>query len=115
MHELSLAGSILRIVEESARSERFVRVKRLSLEVGRLAGVEVEALRFALGAIGAGTCLEGAEIRIDEPPGRAFCLDCERLTAIAGRGEPCAECGGWRLRPVEGTGLRVVEMTVEDH
>ncbi|UCE32082.1 MAG: hydrogenase maturation nickel metallochaperone HypA [Burkholderiales bacterium] len=114
MHELSLAGSILRIVEDAARRERFARVTRLTLRVGRLSGVGVDALRFALGVLAGGTCIEGADIRIEEPPGRALCLDCDRLTAIEARGEPCARCGGWRLRPVEGTELRVVDILVED-
>ena len=58
MHEASLAGGILRIVEDAARRDGFGRVKALRVEAGRLAGVEVRALRFALDAIAPGTvCL----------------------------------------------------------
>lgn len=114
MHELSLAGGILRIVEQAAGRERFARVTRLRLEVGKLAGVEVEALRFALGAIAPQTPLAGAEIEIDEPEGQARCFDCGKLTAIKERGDPCGHCGGWRLEPVGGTQFRVVDLLVED-
>lgn len=68
MHELSLAGEILRIVEAAAVRERFRQVGQLRLEAGGRAGVEVSALRFALDALAPGTCLEGAQIEIDEPP-----------------------------------------------
>jgi hydrogenase nickel incorporation protein HypA/HybF len=114
MHELSLAGGILRIVEQAAARERFSRVTRLKLEVGKLAGVEVEALRFALGAIAPETPLAGAEVEIVEPEGRARCFDCGALTVIKERGEPCGQCGGWRLDPVAGTEFRVVDLLVED-
>jgi hydrogenase nickel incorporation protein HypA/HybF len=69
MHELSLADDILRLVEDAAAREHFQRVAQLHLEAGTRAGVEVSALRFALETIAPGTCLEGAHIRIDEPPG----------------------------------------------
>lgn len=68
MHELSLAGGVLRVVEDAAARDGFARVSRLTLEAGALAGVEVRALRFALESLAPGTCLEGAEVVIDEPP-----------------------------------------------
>lgn len=114
MHELSLAGGILRIIEQAAERERFTRLRRLTLEVGKLAGVEVEALRFALAAMAPGTLLANAEIEIREPGGRARCFDCGHLTEIKERGEPCGYCGGWRLDPVAGTGFRVVDLMVDD-
>jgi hydrogenase nickel incorporation protein HypA/HybF len=72
MHELSLAGEILRMVQDAAAREHFRRVATLRVEAGQRAGVEVSALRFALDAIAPGTCLEGAQIDIDEPPTRAL-------------------------------------------
>lgn len=114
MHEMSLAGGVLRIVEEAAERERFARVRRLTLEAGALADIEVRALRFALEAIAPGTCLEGAEIEIDEPPGRAWCMRCCETVAIASRTDACPRCGGWQLQPTEGTELRVRDLIVLD-
>jgi len=67
MHEVSLAGGILSAVEAAARRDPFVRVSRLRLEAGKLAGVEIEALRFALEALAPGTLLAGAQIDIEQP------------------------------------------------
>jgi len=64
MHEASLAGGILKLVEDSARREGFARVTALRLEAGQLAGVEPRALRFALEALAPGTCLDGARFEI---------------------------------------------------
>ncbi|GCL62533.1 hydrogenase maturation nickel metallochaperone HypA/HybF [Pseudaquabacterium pictum] len=114
MHEASLAGGILQLVEDAARREGFVRVTRLRLEAGQLAGVEPRALRFALEALAPGTCLQGSTLEIDEPPGQAWCLPCGTTVAIGQRGDACPLCGGWQLQATGGTALRVVDMTVED-
>jgi hydrogenase nickel incorporation protein HypA/HybF len=114
MHELSLAGGILRVVEDAARREGFCRVSQLRLEAGALSGVEVRSLRFALDAVRAGTCLEPAEIIIDEPPGTAWCLRCGTSVQIDSRADACPLCAGHQLQPTGGTELRVVDMLVHD-
>jgi hydrogenase nickel incorporation protein HypA/HybF len=114
VHELSLAGSILRLVEEAQQRERFARVARLTVEAGALAGVEADALRFALGALAPGTVLDGAALEVDEVPGRARCPDCGATVAVASRLDACSGCGGTRLQPVAGTALRVRELVVHD-
>ena len=115
MHEMSLAGGILRVVEQARERERFARVARLTLEAGALAGVEVGALRFALEAIAPGTVLEGARIEIDEPPGVAWCMACSASVEIASRADPCPRCGGWPLAPTGGTELKVRDLVVHDN
>jgi hydrogenase nickel incorporation protein HypA/HybF len=114
MHEASLAGGILKLVEDAARREGFRRVTGLRLEAGHLAGVEVRALRFALEAIAPGTVLQGAGIAIDEPEGQAWCLPCSATVALPRRGDACPLCGSYQLQPTGGTELRVVDMLVED-
>ncbi|MDI1340343.1 MAG: hydrogenase maturation nickel metallochaperone HypA [Burkholderiaceae bacterium] len=115
MHEMSLAGGILQLVEDAARREKFVRVTRLRLEAGGLAGVEARSLRFALESMVHGTCLQDALIEIDEPPGTAWCLHCGGQVEIMSRADACPACGGFQLQPTGGTELRVVEMMVQDH
>lgn len=114
MHELSLAGGVLRLVEQAAQREGFRRVQRLGLEAGALSGVEVRSLRFALDSLAPGTCLEGAQFDISEPPGRAWCMPCSSNVALAARGDACPQCGGYQLQPVSGTELRVVDLMVHD-
>ena len=112
MHELSLAGGILQVVEDAAAREAFARVLQLRLEVGKLAGVELQALRFALEAIAPGTLLAGAEVLTDEPPGRAWCMGCSTAVEIGQRGDACPACGGHWLTPQGGDELSVVDMQV---
>lgn len=114
MHEMSLAGGILRIAEQAAERERFARVTLLRLEAGSLSGVEPRALRFALEAMAPGTCLDGAQLEIDTPDGSAWCLRCSLTVPLKDRGDACPHCQGHQLQPTGGTELRVVDMLVED-
>lgn len=114
MHEASLAGSVLRIVEQAAAREGFARVLRLRLAVGALAAVDEGALRFALAAIAPGTVLDGARLDVETVPGRGRCTACGAEGPLPALGEPCAACGAWALRPTAGLDLRVIDLQVCD-
>ena len=46
MHEMALCRGVVRIIEEQAKTHAYTRVKTVRLEIGPLAAVEPEALRF---------------------------------------------------------------------
>lgn len=73
MHELSLVRSLVSMVVERAQGRRVVRVR---LRIGRLAGVEVEAVRFCFDVCTGGTAAAGAALAIEEVEGRAACEGC---------------------------------------
>ncbi len=106
MHELSLMEELLRIAESEALA-RGGRVETVVLEVGRLAGVEVEALRFAFEALKAGTAAEGAALEIEEPEGRGWCESCRQVQPLEARFDPCPRCGAAPLALLAGRELRV--------
>lgn len=112
VHEVGLAGGVLRVVEEACERDPFERVSHLTLEVGVLSGVEVSSLRFALQAIVPGTCLAEAEIEIREPPATAWCLSCGRSVNIFSRLDLCPQCGAAQLEPTSGMELRVLDLRV---
>ena len=63
MHEMALCESLLQAMEEAGRANGFSRVSRVRLEIGRFAGVEVEALRFGFDVVTRGSLADGAEFR----------------------------------------------------
>ncbi len=69
MHEMALCESILELIEEQARAQRFTRVSAVALEVGRLAAVEIEALRFGFDVVMRGSLAEKARLEIIETEG----------------------------------------------
>ena len=107
MHELSITRNIVSIVAERAAGRR---VKAVRLKVGRLAGVEVEALRFCFGVCCEGTSLAGAALEIEQPPGLGECQGCGETHELEQPLGTCP-CGG-RLRLVSGDELLVQSMEV---
>jgi hydrogenase nickel incorporation protein HypA/HybF len=113
MHEMSLCESVLQIMEAQARSQGFSRVHRVRLEIGALAGVELEAMRFGFEVVTRGTLADGAVLEIIELPGRAWCLECSRQVAVDRRYDPCPGCGGYSLRVTGGDELRIKDLEVD--
>jgi hydrogenase nickel incorporation protein HypA/HybF len=110
MHEMSLAEGVLGVVLDAARAHQPCAVRTVRLEIGALAAVECEALRFAFEGVKQGSLAEDARLDIVHVPGSAWCMQCSRSVAIAERGEPCPECGGFQLQVTGGEQMRVREL-----
>jgi len=113
MHEMSLAAGVLQIIEEHSVQHGFQRVSAVFLEVGELAGVEVEALRFAFDAVTRGTLAEGARLEIDTLPGQGWCLQCSDTIALSQLYDACPCCGSYQIQVTGGTEMRVKELAVD--
>jgi hydrogenase nickel incorporation protein HypA/HybF len=74
MHELSITQSVVDAVLEKLPDQPIAVV---SLEIGTLSGIEPDALRFCFELVTAGTTLQGAELQISRPQGRAHCSSCQ--------------------------------------
>jgi hydrogenase nickel incorporation protein HypA/HybF len=112
MHEMSLAEGILQLVEETARREQSARVTAVCLEIGRLASVEVESLRFCFDAVVRDSVADGAKLEIVEVPGAGWCMDCDAPVAMADRLGACPQCGNYRVQVTGGTEMRVKEIEI---
>ena len=113
MHELSLAQSIVELVEEQHARERFARVRTVVVSVGRLSSVDPRALEFGFDVVARGTVAEGATLAIERPPGRVFCTDCSQTVEIESQVDPCPICASHRWVVVGGQELRVIELEVD--
>jgi len=113
MHEMSLAQGVLEILEDAARREGATRVRTVWLELGALSSVEPEAMAFCFEAVTRGTVADGAQLRIENVEGRAWCLRCSRSVTISRRDDPCPGCGGYQLQVTDGTQMRVRELEIE--
>ena len=113
MHEMSLMASMLELIEAQAREEAFDRVTRVVLEVGRLAGVEPEAMRFAFDVGTHGSVAQGAELVLLDTGGRGRCQGCGLEAALEAFYDPCPACGRFPMEILAGRELRLVSLDVE--
>jgi hydrogenase nickel incorporation protein HypA/HybF len=112
MHELSLAENIMQIIEETALEQKFNRVKTVWLEIGQLACVEQESLRFYFDVVTQDSIAQQAKLEIIEIAGQALCNQCDRNVPIATHYEACPHCGNYALQVIQGDGMQIIELEV---
>lgn len=113
MHEISLCESIIKTLEEQAGPKDYSLVKLVRLEIGALAGVQVEAMRFGFEVVSHGTLAHGASLDIVQVTGTAKCTPCGKNVVIEHRFDVCPHCGGYDLQILSGEELRIKELEVQ--
>lgn len=109
MHEFGLMQEMLTTVLQHAQGRP---VRRVTLEIGALACVVPEAMRFGFEAATPGTLAAGAELEIRHTPGRGRCRHCGAEFSLADPLAQCA-CGSASIEWLSGQELRIIEMEVE--
>ncbi len=109
MHELGVTRSVVAIASEHARGAK---VRRVTLEIGRLAAILPDAVRFCFDLCAQGTAVEGAHLDIVEIAGRARCRDCGDEIELERPFGRCP-CGSSNLQVIAGEELKIREMEVE--
>jgi hydrogenase nickel incorporation protein HypA/HybF len=112
MHELTICENLLDMIDREHQSRHFTRVCQVRLEIGRFSCLDPDALRYAFEIFTRGTILDGAALRIDQPPGQADCLDCGAVVELQTRLSNCLTCGSTRLRANGGDQMRFIDMEV---
>jgi hydrogenase nickel incorporation protein HypA/HybF len=112
MHELTMAESVISMVESAARQAQAQRVIRVRLALGMLAHVEPDTLLYCCELVGRDGVAAGAIFEIERTPAAAWCNVCLKTVALGAIGAPCPECGGYQLNITAGDEMRVVEIAV---
>ena len=113
MHELSLAREVLRMIEDAAHAQAFSHVRKVCLEIGQLAAVEADTMRFCLEVVMRGSIADGAILEITEVPGSGWCPACQATVAMRDVVAACPHCGDFGLQVRGGRELKLKALDVE--
>lgn len=113
MHELSLAENVLQIIEEATQNIKFYRIKTVWLEIGLLACVQPESLRFYFEVVTRDTTAHQARLEIIAVAGQGWCDQCVCEVPLATRYDACPHCGHCGLQVIRGEEMRVKELEIE--
>ena len=108
MHELAITENIVSSICARVGGSRVTRVR---LVIGKLSGVVPESVRFCFDVCATGTPVEGAQLEVDEPPGRARCRTCGAETELPDA-IPLCGCGSADLELLDGQQLLIKEVEV---
>lgn len=112
MHEVGLMREVIDAATAAAAAAGATRVHAVRLRVGRLAGVEPDALAFAFDVAAAGTPVEGAALSIDDVTVLCHCPRCDAEFAPPGFAFACPRCGDVSRDVRRGTELELASLEV---
>jgi hydrogenase nickel incorporation protein HypA/HybF len=115
VHEIGIANSILEAVREEGRIHAAARVRRVSVRIGALAGVDADALRFGFEALTRDTQFAALELEIQLCPRIHRCPACGVEFAVADYEFRCPQCGEEKTQFVSGDQLELASIEVEEH
>ena len=114
MHELSIALGILKIAEQEAAKAKALRVETIELEIGTLAGVELDALDFVWPSVTKDTILEHSKREIITVEGEAQCVDCDSVFPLENYYDNCPICQSNFKSILKGKELRVKALEISE-
>lgn len=115
MHELSIAMSIVEMVQEEIALRENVQVEAVHLRLGLLSGVVKEALLSCYEMACAATPLEGSRLLIEEIPVEVFCPTCDLPRQVSSMQLfSCPECGTATSKIVLGKELEVFALEIRE-
>jgi hydrogenase nickel incorporation protein HypA/HybF len=112
MHELALMEELQRIALATAAAQGAQRIHTVMLRVGRLSGVDPDALAFAFEVVMAGGIGQGATLKLEVVPTQCRCGGCGQRFEPVDVIFACPICGELsadvlRGRELELTGLEL--------
>ena len=114
MHEVSIAQSLIHILEDEMRLYRGRSLKKVRVLVGELSGVVPDALLFAFEVCSRGSVAEGAILEISEVPAKGFCRICKREFTLDVPFLICTVCGSPDIEVLSGRELEIDKLEMDD-
>ena len=107
MHELSIAQSIIQIVEKSIPQNFNKQITHVHLQIGVLSGIEIEALEFAFQILKEKSKIPSSQLVIDKLLGEAYCNNCCFVFEVSKFGESCPNCHNFDISILKGKEMKV--------
>ncbi|MBF0406074.1 MAG: hydrogenase maturation nickel metallochaperone HypA [Candidatus Riflebacteria bacterium] len=113
MHEVGLAGSILKISLEAVGDSGAEKITSVRVKIGKYSGVEPESLRFAFDALSRDTLAEKAELVVDVPATVLQCGSCSAEYQTEDFPFLCNVCNRYCSKILHGSEFEIISLEVE--
>jgi hydrogenase nickel incorporation protein HypA/HybF len=113
MHEMSIAQSILDIVDEYMSKENGQLLKEVAVEIGELVAVVPDSLTFCYDVLIEDTPYQNSKLKITIIPLNGTCSECNRSFKIKNYEFICPNCQSTHLQVQGGQELRISHLEVD--
>ena len=114
MHELTIARSLIEIIEQECLTYGQAKVIKIELRLGKLSGIMPDSLRFAFEVMSIGGITEGASLLIEEVPLRIKCNRCRKVSTLDAPFLICPYCKETDVEMIGGRELEIRGIEIED-
>ena len=113
MHELSIMGEVVRIVELTMQVNGLTKVQTVVLQVGELSEIVPHFLEYCYAAASYKTQLEGSSIEVEIIPGIGRCNTCGKVFNIIENDGECPKCSSSDFEITSGKEFLVKQIVAE--
>ena len=115
MHEMSYIASMVNMALEVVKENNAGRVRQIVVDIGKTSGVMPYYMHKYYPDAVKGTVLEGAELICNEIDVKALCEECgAEYYPKRENNYLCPECGGRKAHIIEGKGVVLSNVVIED-
>lgn len=112
MHEFSVAQNIVEGIRSEIGSRLTKRIRRISMEIGRLSGISIESLEFSLQVLLDKKGVDILSVREIEP--LVKCLRCGEEYSPEDMVWICPQCTDMHGEILKGNEIKIIDVEVED-
>lgn len=112
MHEVSIAESILDLIERQAG--RIVTLREVEVRVGPLSGVSADSLDFCFATVARQKGFGSPVLKLERTLVDIQCDSCRNRYRIPDPIDPCPHCGSWQRTILGGDELRLLGATLSE-
>lgn len=109
---MSVALNIIKIAEEELNKANGKRIEKIHISVGKLSGIVIDSLEFALEVAMKEGKIPKAEIVIDQFPARMKCLHCHEVFEAEEFYTICPVCNKFEHEIISGKELLIKSLTI---
>ncbi len=113
MHETSIAGNIIDIINESVNSPDRLKVNQVKLKIGMLSNVNIEALVSAFQLAVMDSELSNTKLIVETQPVILECNDCKNICNTEEFIFSCVNCGSNNIEVKSGDELEISEIILD--
>jgi len=111
---MSVATSLIDIVLDTAKNNNASKVTKVFVKIGRLAGIEKDALLFAYDAIkDEYGLIKESEMVIEDVPITGKCHKCGKTDTYTEMFFACSSCGAYEVELLTGEEMSITEIEVD--
>ncbi len=115
MHEMSYIARMVNLAIDVAQQNNARKVLKIEVLIGKTSGVMPYYMHKYYPEASKGTILEGAELVCEEVPVKALCEECNKEYFPTSENRyMCPHCGGRKAHIIEGKGVMLKNVVIED-